>query len=381
MLTYYGIGDTDPRKHAQNLELLDPGPWGFPSIGAFTASRPDIFDLPSEGTYWAQGNYNPDMAVITDETTILVLCRGMQGTSLVQKYLDAANVSSDELSRHGMSCFVSAANLLFDGGRFGGSNARKIVVGIGHSYGGGVITALYKNMNPTLQLSRQEFWTYGAPRSHRSSAGGRENAQFVRVVNELDPVPSLIPHLGNQPVNSWFYPPAIWTQWNDCVHPRGVLVMDDEGHMVYQDEYNLNLGRTALEAAAWMASDTGFTNNNHGIDAYKRRVWASLPWAENAPTIIMPVGQPDAETNTVSENRAAFRAMLEAQMANDGGAPNATLARVAAQIADLPTSRFRRKTWHGVRAIVYGDEVVAVAPTRRKQTLLCNLLNRRLRAS
>jgi len=369
--------DTLKSKHWQNIRLLNPGPWAYSLMSDYLTSLPETFDKVPTWVRIPQGVSNPEMAVIEDEDGALILCKGMTGYSLVERYMSSCILSNNPATHtYGLGCFKMASDLIVGTGVFDRAPSQVRTTMVGHSYGGGVLASLVHNNPRGLLAGLDDGWTYGSPRSWTVGQSRMRPGRFVRTVLDNDPVPSLIPHVDQGPLNDWVFQLSIWKQFTDVIHPRGAIVLSSDGEYTYDQNPIVPLGRTALQFSEWMASDSAFGSNNHSIGAYANAAFAGLSWGGGAVEITVPQTQPRGQRPSNAEARQAYRDLVERQAIATSGSLVSSAQRVITGTTLVLGKRYYCETLSGRRCVSYNGFPVAWTTTRRKQVKLKNMLNK-----
>ncbi len=373
----FAVTDTEKDKHWENIRLMNPGPWAYPSTAAYAATIPSVFDKPLTQTFIAQGVDNPDISILEDDDACLILCRGMQGYSLAERYISAATDNDNVASRSfGLRNFSAAADLVFNTDFMLREPSRRRLVMIGHSYGGGVITSLILNANRNLLAGAGEAWTYGSPRSWLDRTGVMRPGQFVRCCLPDDPVPHLVPHVDQFPTAWWYYSRTILDSMSNVIHPRGAVMLSSDGQYTYEENPTMSHGRTALRFGEWMISDSGFASNRHNMTAYANAAFMGLSWGGGPANVTVPQREPQGQMPTRAERARAVRQMVDRQAIETSGNITETAQRVIAQQVLVLGKRYYCETLSGRRCVSYDGTPVAWTTTRRKQVKLKNQLNK-----
>jgi len=244
------------------------------------------------------------------------------------------------------------------------------VLWIGHSYGGLVAAccaARYKQQFPDRDCS---VITFGSPRStYDEGRLGLTNVPWVRWMNFQDPIPRLPPHAGEGDTMRSFVPGVVRERWSQQNH-GGI------GRVVYTD--GRIEGRTVPPAipGGLEASLGNFLRSSDTIAAYQHSineyVWALRNAGRqngsfNEPPL--PIVPPPQVPNIQIQLQLGIEAPI-------GQLPPPVEAAFVSTHAALPVKHiYKAKRIGRSPCVVYGEELLTVAPGMKAARRLASRLN------
>lgn len=232
---------------------------------------------------------------------------------------------------------------------------------IGYSAGGAVATMCKYILVFTQSLVKSKVVTFGAPRSINSSQSPRlANSPITRWMTPGDPIPLVPPRIADVPALAFFNGFLTNVRWGNYVHTAGGIVVDVNGNTgpsVLPPLAQIN-ATTAL--VGWLLGEEDTPNNQHALTTYN----AYLNRAEQV-NVTPPSQHPD-DGPRERPQETDRRRMTQQEQQTLTQIANASVQQNEGPLVVPPAVLFRAVRFGRTWAVVFGGEVVAVAPIRRR---------------
>jgi len=245
---------------------------------------------------------------------------------------------------------------------------------VGHSYGGVLAqaaAAVFKSRNPSVSVLSV---TFGAPRTgDRRFTAMQSRDSNTRWMNDDDPVPLLPPSipaaisyasgLGNEVIG----------RWEQFVHGGGGVVLDSAGNPTPGELPPFGTISGGASLAGWLvkAGEGGITA--HSMSTYYDRL--TMLVNRTAPPMPSRVSEARAEPSRVND-RHTQNVQIDAWV---GNIVHTGAAQQQPPIVVPENRPFKKVRFQGLWWITFGDELVAVAPNKKRAGRFCVIGNDFLR--
>jgi hypothetical protein len=376
-MNLYSFADkAAPALHVQNLQLLQ----AFSNYKTFLQIQravPGVFAGTENFVYFPSNNVQPATAYICDGTTMLILMLGVDSLDLATGFVNSWNLPATETAPNGNNQFLYSiaynVNSYLGPQPQGGFSQVRF---LGYSLGGGAANVWWNSFGNLSGALPNTVASYGAPRSVRVRfSPGNRAPNMVRIFGSDDVVANLPPWSSESPSSHLFVVRSYSQGMDTQEQPWNGVAIDNGGNTAAA--YSIPVAISPFQGALpqWVFGTGVEGSNPHSLATYLGR-WVT---ALNAVPIIEPTIParflPGPQNVGVAEQRAATRAAVEAASALGVANPAQQIANSTQNLVLVPRIRFTRYTSRGIRYIAYGEEIVAVAATKRAQKKLCREYN------
>lgn len=245
---------------------------------------------------------------------------------------------------------------------------------VGHSYGGALAQAAaakYKSLRPsiaTLSVS------YGAPRvgDHRFAVLQRQNSN-TRWMNDDDGIPLLPPSIPPAILFAAGLGAEVIGRWEQFEHGGGGVVLDSAGNATAGELPPRGVLQTGANLVSTIFKMMTDPHSAHSMSTYYDRLnllaSRTNPPAHN-PTPTAAV-EPDRRTHTHTQNQQ-METFVDTIVHTGLTQQNGPIV--------IPDDRhFKKVKFEGLWWVLFGDQLILVAPTRRRAGRFCVIGNDFLR--
>jgi hypothetical protein len=244
----------------------------------------------------------------------------------------------------------------------------------GHSVGGCIACLVARALKQANGNVQPYVHTFGSPRiGDALTADTLDPVSIWRWMNTDDPVPLLPPLIADVPALAFATPAHAWIRFSHFVHTRGGIQVDSLGNLTPEElPTTASIGQTS-NLVAWLATLDGTSNNSHSIGTYAANILATFP------RLTPPEAQglrfaPEEPATHVSRQEVNAQEAASYQIVHA-----ASERQNSADLTIPPRQVFRAIRQGRIWAVVFADQVVSLAPTKRSARGVARSFNESLR--
>jgi len=365
------------RRAMQILQLVASWPGG--PLSYFSNAMPTFFTGAFSGTnILADANTSKGFVFWDLSTaTIIFVGQGMNGAQNIPAALSGWDAAGSGNGSEGIPApYEIASNNYISQVPPPPAGGWQMVVGIGHSWGGAIVSAVVRRVNWNARVDNVRYlYTFGAPKVIATAASGWDSINIRRMIQTGDPVPQLPPG-ATMSYRPWVYLTNRdlhnWDKWRQISTPF-VLAAGQPPTVGADGDYTTRLSFT-LSLVDWCSGINGF-GNSHDLASYFALTDALVQEYNGKVDAPIPNVIPTPVRETTRTIVRAREAEIQLQQVAVEVDPSIARREIINGIPIVPGVRFRGSRYAGHLAVFYGQEFLMFTRTRRQRKALVRQLN------